>query len=73
MLAFPADLGGLDAVTVAVSRLPLGGRLVEAAEARAMLAAGRLRPADVIEMVVSATVLASSGRAGTPRRSLPVR
>lgn len=56
-LAFPADLGGLDAVTVAVSRLPLGGRLAEAAEARAMLAAGRLRPADVIEMVVSATVL----------------
>src|SRR5690606_16413703 len=55
-LAFPADLGGLEGVTVAVPRLPRGGRLVEAAEARAMLAAGRLRPADVIEMVVSATV-----------------
>lgn len=56
-LAFPAELCGLDAVTVAVSRLPLGDRLIEPAEARAMLATGELRRSDVIELVVSATVL----------------
>ncbi|HEY8532283.1 MAG TPA: hydrolase [Micromonospora sp.] len=55
-LAFPADLGGLDAVTVAVSRLPVAGRLIEAAEVRALLAAGRLRRVDVVEAVVAATV-----------------
>jgi putative hydrolase len=56
-LAFPADLGGLDAVTVAVSRLPIGTRLVGLPDARAMLASGALRAADAVELVVSATIM----------------
>ncbi|SDY82246.1 putative hydrolase [Micromonospora pattaloongensis] len=56
-LGFPPDLAGLDAVTVAVSRLPLGERLVGAAEARKMLAAGTLRATDAVELVVHATIM----------------
>ena len=55
-LAWPVDLGDLEVVSVAVSRLPhphgpLGARAV-----RAMLAAGELTPDQVVETVVTATV-----------------
>ncbi len=55
-LAWPADLGQLDVVSVAVSRLPLAQGPVGAREVRSMLAAGRLTPEQVVEIVVTATV-----------------
>jgi putative hydrolase len=55
-LAWPADLDQLDVVSVAVSRLPLAEGPAGPQEVRAMLAAGRLTPEQVAEMVVTATV-----------------
>ncbi|MEV4636053.1 hydrolase [Actinoplanes sp. NPDC049548] len=55
-LAWPADLGHLEAVSVAVSRLPLPEGPAGAREVRAMLAAGRLVPDQVAEILVGATV-----------------
>jgi histidinol phosphatase-like PHP family hydrolase len=55
-LAWPADLGHLEAVSVAVSRLPLSGGAVGAREVRAMLAAGELTGEQVAEILVTATV-----------------
>ncbi len=55
-LAWPADLGDLDAVSVAVSRLPLAGGAVGPREVRTMLMAGLLDPAGVMETVVEATI-----------------
>ena len=55
-LAWPADLGHLEAVSVAVSRLPLGDNLVAPREIRALLAAGRLTADQVAEIVLTATV-----------------
>jgi putative hydrolase len=55
-LAWPADLRHLEAVSVAVSRLPLPGGLYGPRDVRAMLAAGELSPERVAEALVGATV-----------------
>ncbi|MEV4707729.1 hydrolase [Actinoplanes sp. NPDC049316] len=55
-LAWPADLGQLEAVSVAVSRLPLPAGPVTPREARSQLAAGRLSPDQVAEIAVTATI-----------------
>ncbi|GAA0543590.1 hypothetical protein GCM10010172_26410 [Paractinoplanes ferrugineus] len=55
-LALPADLGQLEAVSVAVSRLPLAAGLLGAREVRAMLATGELAAEQVTEGLVAATV-----------------
>jgi hypothetical protein len=55
-LAWPADLSHLEAVSVAVSRLPLTGGLYGPRDVRAMLAAGDLAAEQVAEGLVGATV-----------------
>ncbi|GGQ42157.1 hydrolase [Couchioplanes azureus] len=55
-LALPADFGQLEAVSVAVSRLPLPDGPVGAREVRSMLAAGLLTADQVAETVVTATI-----------------
>jgi hypothetical protein len=55
-LAWPADLGHLEAVSVAVSRLPLPGAILGARDVRAMLATGELGPEQVAEGLVTATI-----------------
>jgi hypothetical protein len=55
-LAWPADIGRLEAVTVAVSRLPLAAGPVAAREVRSMLATGELTAGQVAEIVVDATI-----------------
>lgn len=55
-LALPADLGHLEAVSVAVSRLPLAGGSASARDVRAMLAAGEMTAEHVTECLVAATV-----------------
>jgi putative hydrolase len=55
-LAWPADLGQLEAVSVAVSRLPHAAGPIGAREVRNRLAAGELTPQQVAETVVTATV-----------------
>ncbi|HET9517405.1 MAG TPA: hydrolase [Actinoplanes sp.] len=55
-LAWPADLGDLEAVSVAVSRLPLAGGVIGPREVRTMLVAGMLDAAEVAEIVVGTTI-----------------
>jgi putative hydrolase len=55
-LAWPADLGYLEAVSVAVSRLPLAAGPATSREVRALLAAGKLTPEQVAEIAVTATI-----------------
>lgn len=55
-LDLPADLGGLELVSVAVSRVPLPGGPAPIEEVRAALRAGELHPIDVVELLVSASV-----------------
>ena len=55
-LAWPADLGDLEALSVAVSRLPHHDGPLEARVVRAMLATGELTAERVVETVVAATV-----------------
>ena len=55
-LAWPVDLGHLEAVSVAVSRLPLADGTIAPREVRALLATGKLTPAQVVEIVVTATI-----------------
>ena len=55
-LAWPADFGPLEAVSVAVSRLPLADGPVAPRDVRAMLATGELTPEQVAETVVTATI-----------------
>jgi len=55
-LAWPADLGYLEAVSVSVSRLPLADGPVAPREVRALLATGKLIPEQVAEIVVTATI-----------------
>ncbi len=55
-LAWPADLGDLEAISVAVSRLPHHDGPLGAREVRAMLATGELTAGQVVETVVTATV-----------------
>jgi putative hydrolase len=56
-LAWPADLGQLEAVSVAMSRLPLATGSLGPREVRTMLAAGELTAEQVAEIVVNATVM----------------
>lgn len=55
-LAWPADLGHLEAVSVAVSRLPLAAGPQGPREVRALLGAGELTAEQVAEVLVTATV-----------------
>jgi histidinol phosphatase-like PHP family hydrolase len=55
-LALPPDLGHLEAVSVAVSSLPLPGGPAGPRELREMLAAGELTADQVAETLVTATV-----------------
>ncbi|HEU4348302.1 MAG TPA: hydrolase [Actinoplanes sp.] len=55
-LAWPADLGRLEAVSVAVSRLPLADGPLGPREVRSRLATGELTADQVAEVVVTATV-----------------
>lgn len=57
-LAFPSDLGGLEVISVGVSRLPLPAGLVGPEAVRALIASGAVRPLDVIEQLVTVTTLA---------------
>jgi histidinol phosphatase-like PHP family hydrolase len=55
-LAWPADLGHLEAVSVAVSRLPVAPEPLGPREVRALLATGELTPEQVAETLIEATV-----------------
>jgi putative hydrolase len=55
-LAWPGDLGDLEAVSVAVSRLPYGSTALSPRDVRALLADGRLTAEQVAEILVTATV-----------------
>jgi putative hydrolase len=57
-VAFPADLGELQSVSISLSGLPLPSGLTAPERVRAMLRAGELRTVDVTEIVVDATVRA---------------
>ncbi|GGK17747.1 hypothetical protein GCM10010124_07900 [Pilimelia terevasa] len=55
-LDFPEDLGGLDALSVSVGRLPVGGALLEPRRVAEALRAGELRAVDVVDLAVQASV-----------------
>ena len=55
-LAWPADLGDLEAISVAVSRLPYDDGPLAPREVRLLLAAGELTAEQVAEIVVTATI-----------------
>jgi histidinol phosphatase-like PHP family hydrolase len=55
-LAWPTDLGHLEAVSVAVSRLPLASEPLGPRDVRARLATGELTPDQVAETLIDATV-----------------
>jgi putative hydrolase len=57
-LAFPADLGGLDVVSVAVGALPMPSGLAGPQTVRALVDAGALTRANVVEMLVTVTARA---------------
>jgi histidinol phosphatase-like PHP family hydrolase len=57
-LAFPADLTGLDVVSVAVGALPMPAGLAGPETVRALVEAGALTRADVAEMLVTVTARA---------------
>jgi histidinol phosphatase-like PHP family hydrolase len=55
-LAWPADLGHLEAVSVAVSGLPLAAGPIAPRDVRSLLAVGDLTAAQVAEIVLTATI-----------------
>jgi hypothetical protein len=55
-IAMPPDLAQLDALSVAVSALPVGGELLDARAIRTRIDAGTLTSALVAEMLVATTV-----------------
>jgi histidinol phosphatase-like PHP family hydrolase len=55
-LAWPSDLGHLEAVSVAVSDLPLAAGPIGPRDVRSLLAAGDLTAAQVADIVVTATI-----------------
>jgi histidinol phosphatase-like PHP family hydrolase len=55
-LAWPADLGHLEAVSVAVTRLPTAAGRLGPREVRALLASGEMTGEQVADIVVNATV-----------------
>ncbi|OLB76434.1 MAG: hypothetical protein AUI14_18850 [Actinobacteria bacterium 13_2_20CM_2_71_6] len=54
-VAFPADLGELESISIALSGVPLPTGLAAPERVRAMIRSGELRAADVTEIVVEAT------------------
>src|SRR5881396_987397 len=58
-LALPADLGGLDVVSLGLGRLPTPGGLLAPAAVRALLQAGVWRAGEVVERVLSVLALAT--------------
>jgi putative hydrolase len=57
-LGFPADLGGLDELSVAVSRLPLASGATDARRLEELLRTGVLSRTDVVELTVDASAKA---------------
>jgi histidinol phosphatase-like PHP family hydrolase len=57
-LAFPSDLGGLEVISVGLSRLPLPAGLLTPGAVLELLEAGAMRALDVIEQLVTVTALA---------------
>ncbi|MBM2617397.1 hydrolase [Actinoplanes sp. LDG1-06] len=55
-LALPPDISSLEALSVAVSRLPMAGGVVGPRDVRAMLTTGRITADQVAEELVSVTV-----------------
>ena len=55
-VAFPADLGELESISIALSGVPLPEGLVAPERVRARIRSGELRAADVTDLVVAATV-----------------
>jgi len=55
-VAFPADLGELEVISIALSGVPLPEGLVAPERVRARIRSGELRAADVTDLVVAATV-----------------
>lgn len=57
-VAFPADLGELEAVSISLANVPLPTGLLTPERVRAMIRAGDLRASDVTEIVIDATARA---------------
>jgi histidinol phosphatase-like PHP family hydrolase len=57
-LAFPNDLSGLDLISVAVNRLPTRSGLLEPDAVRALVDIGMMRPAEVVDRLLSVVALA---------------
>jgi histidinol phosphatase-like PHP family hydrolase len=55
-LAWPADLSQLEAISVAVTRLPTPGGPLGHREVRALLATGEMHPEQVADILVTATI-----------------
>jgi putative hydrolase len=55
-VALPADIGGLEALCLVVTGVPTPQELAEPARARDLLRWRAVRPRDVVEMVVGATI-----------------
>jgi histidinol phosphatase-like PHP family hydrolase len=73
-LAFPADLSGLQVVSVAIGALPMQSGMANPVAVRSLLNAGTLRVADVVEMLVTVTVRALDrmGRYAPTRLARPL-
>jgi putative hydrolase len=57
-IAFPADLGELEAVSVALSQVPLHSGLATSGQVRELLRTGAMTAGDVAELVITATARA---------------
>jgi len=55
-VAFPADLGELEAISISLAGVPLPAGLTPPERVRALIRAGELRASEVTELVVEATV-----------------
>jgi histidinol phosphatase-like PHP family hydrolase len=55
-VAFPADLGELEAISISLSGVPLPTGLTAPERVRAMIRAGDLRASDAVDLVVEATI-----------------
>jgi putative hydrolase len=58
-LAFPADLGGLEVISVGLNRLPTPAGLLGPEAVRALLDVGVMQPAEVVERLISVIALAT--------------
>ena len=55
-LAWPADIGHLEAVSIAVSRLPMAAGPIAPRDVRTLISAGELSIDEVVEILVTTTV-----------------